>query len=378
MLDAVDRAALTEARSSLERGLSALDILQPRSRVGLSSRDVRNYSLGRVLRAMVLGNGRLDGDYFDAAGLEWEASKAIAKRLDRPDFGSSWYIPAEILERGLSTTPGSKGGYLVGAQTQSVIDVVRNRSVAFRLGAQPLSGLTANVPIPRQTGKSTATWQGEEGTSVTATDQTLGQLSLEPSTVIAITDTSEQLVRQTGATAEGFIARDLGASIAEAVDSAVINGTGGAQPLGVKNTTGVTTGQDSATATLAKLLAFTAVAGAANAIGNSPGWVGNTAAAVLLAGRQNFTGSSVPLWTGPPTEGTLTGYPAISSEALSNGNLIFGSWDSIVVADWGVLEPQASRGGTRFNALQVGIRAMWMVDVALRYPASFVVSTNLS
>jgi hypothetical protein len=44
----------------------------------------------------------------------------------------------------------------------------------------------------------------------------------------------------------------------DGVDAAVINGTGGAQPLGIKNTTGMTTGQDAATATYAKVLAFVA------------------------------------------------------------------------------------------------------------------------
>jgi HK97 family phage major capsid protein len=380
MLDAVDRAALAEARNSLQRGLSALDIVSPPSRVGLSTKETRDYSLGKVLRALVLGDRTdLAGEkYFGEAGLEWEAHQTIAKRLDRAEFGGGWLIPAEVLERALSTVPGSKGGYLIGTQTASVIDYLRMRSVAFRLGAQSLSGLTSSVPIPRQTGKATATWQGVEGTSVTATDQTLGELSLAPKTVIALTDCSEQLLKQTGAAAEAFIARDLGGSIAEALDGATINGTGGAQPLGIKNTTGITTGQDSGTATLAKLLAFPAVAGAANAIGASPGWIANTAGAVALAGRQNFSGSSLPLWTGSPTEGTLTGYPAISSEQVASANLIFGSWDSILIGDWGVLELQASRGGTRFNVGQVGIRAFWMVDVLLRYPQAFVVSTNLS
>jgi HK97 family phage major capsid protein len=204
-------------------------------------------------------------------------------------------------------------------------------------------------------------------------------LSVTPKTCVAITDVSEQLLRQTGGTAEALVMNDLAKAVAiDGVDNAVINGTGGAQPIGIKNMSGVTTGQDSATATLAKLLAFVSTAGAANAIGTAPGWVGNTAAATLLAGRQRFTGSDSPLWQGSPSDGYLTGYRAMSSEQLSAGNLIFGSWDSVVIADWGVLELAVSRGGTRFNSLQVGIRALWMVDVLLRYPSAFVVSTNLS
>jgi hypothetical protein len=63
----------------------------------------------------------------------------------------------------------------------------------------------------------------------------------------------------------------------------------------------------------------------------------------------------------------------MSSEQLASGNLIFGSWDEVVIGDWGVLELSTDNGGTRFNQAQVGIRALWMVDVLLRYPQAFVV-----
>jgi len=68
----------------------------------------------------------------------------------------------------------------------------------------------------------------------------------------------------------------------------------------------------------------------------------------------------------------------MSSEQIASGNLIYGSWDEVVIGEWGVLELDLDRGGTRFNTALVGIRAMYMVDVMLRYPQAFVVSTNLS
>jgi hypothetical protein len=50
---------------------------------------------------------------------------------------------------------------------------------------------------------------------------------------------------------------DLAADVAiDGVDNAVINGTGGAQPVGIKNTSGITSGQDASSATYAKILAF--------------------------------------------------------------------------------------------------------------------------
>jgi HK97 family phage major capsid protein len=172
---------------------------------------------------------------------------------------------------------------------------------------------------------------------------------------------------------------DLAADIAiDGVDNAVINGTGGAQPLGIKNTTGVTSGQDASSATYAKILAFISAAGAVNAIRGNPGFVTNTAGAAKLMQVQRFSGTDTPIWEGNALDGQLVKFNAMSSEQLASGNLIFGSWDEVVIGDWGVLELSTDNGGTRFNQAQVGIRALWMVDVLLRYPQAFVVSVNLS
>lgn len=94
--------------------------------------------------------------------------------------------------------------------------------------------------------------------------------------------------------------------------------------------------------------------------------------------RQRFASTDTPLWEGNMLDGVLAQFPAMSPEQLAAGNLIFGSWDEVILADWGVLELSTDRGGTRFDTGQVGVRAMWMVDVLVRYPQAFVVSTNLS
>lgn len=352
------------------------------SALGLSAKETQRYSLFRAIRAQLYG-----GQYMAEAGFEIECTKQVAKRIGK-EATRSILIPGEVLQRSvgaeaatraMATQPGSKGGYMVGIEMMGFIDILRNRSVAMQMGARQLSGLTGNVLFPRQTGKVSVTWQAGEGTSVTAADQALGQLSMTPKTCIAITDVSEQLLRQATPSAEAFIMADLAADVAiDGVDAAVINGTGGNQPLGIKNTTGITSGQDSASATYAKILAFVSTAGGLNAIRGNPGFVTNTAGAAKLMTVQRFSSTDTPVWTGNMLDGQLVGFNAMSSEQLSSGNLIFGSWDEVVIGDWGVLELTTDNGGTRFNQGQVGIRALWMVDVLLRYPQAFVVSTNLS
>ncbi len=370
-----------------------LDVMEDRGRqnpvaasaIGMSARDAKQYSIFRAIRALKFGG--TNPKFFEEAAFEIDCSRAVAKALGR-ELTSNILVPGEVLmrpvgreavERAMATQPGSKGGYLVNVENMGFIDILRNRSVAMTMGARNLSGLVGNVTFSRQTGKPSITWQGGDGTSVTAADQTLGQLSMTPKTAIAITDVSEQLLRQSTPSAEQFVMADLAADIAiDGVDNAVINGTGGAQPLGIKNTTGITSGQDAATATYAKILAFVSTAGGNNAIRSNPGFATNTAGAAILMQRQRFTSTDTPLWTGNMLDGQCVGFRAMSSEQLASGNLIFGSWGEIIIGDWGVLELAMDNGGTRFNQAQVGIRAMWMVDVLLRYPQAFVVSTNLS
>ena len=369
-----------------------LDVMEERGKqkpvaaslLGLSSKETQKYSIFRAIRALKFGG--VKRQFVEEAAFEMECSNAVAKQLGR-ELTSNILVPGEVLTRPLgdaaaramATQPGSKGGILVNVENMGFIDILRNRSVALAMGARNLSGLVGNVTFARQTGKASVTWQGGDGTSVTATDQALGQLAMSPKTAIAITDVSEQLLRQSTPSAEQFVMADLAADIAiDGVDNVVLNGTGGAQPLGIKNTTGITSGQDSSSANYAKVLAFISTAGAANAIRSNPGFVTNTAGAAILMQRQKFSSTDTPLWTGNMLDGQCVGFNAMSSEQVASGNLIFGSWNEIIVGDWGVLELAMDNGGTRFNQAQVGIRAMWMVDVLIRYPQAFVVSVNLS
>lgn len=364
------------SRSLVSRAQNALDLLAKPAHLGLSGRELGEYSLFRVIQSL----RRIGGDLRKDAPFEAEASDEIAKRLGR-DTG--FFVPSDKLTvplgaRAMSTSSGAKGGYLVGVENMGFIDVLRARSVATSMGAQVLGGLQGNVTFARQTGKASISWQAGDGAGVAATDQTLGQISMTPKTCIAITDVSEQLLRQ-GRDAESLLLRDLAESVAtDGVDRAVISGAGGSEPLGIRNMPGITTAQDAAAATYAKVLAFPQVAASANAIKTAPGWVTNATGAIALMQRQRFTGTDTPLWEGNPLDGTLAGFRAMSSEQLGAGDLIFGSWGEIVIGEWGVLELDVDRGGTRFDNGMVGLRAMWMVDVMFRYPQAFVVSSNLS
>lgn len=349
--------------------------------LGLTSRETQRYSIFRAIRAARYGTP----EAINAAAFEIECSREVAKKMGRDSVNI--LVPAEVLsrpvgadvaQRTMTTTPGSKGGYMVNVNEIGFVDILRNRAVCMNMGATIIPGLVGNAMFVRQTGTPSITWQAGETTSVTAADQTLGQLSMTPKTAIVITDVSEQLLRQATPSAEAFVMADLAKSTAIAVDSAAINGSGGAQPLGIKNTTGITSGQDAASVTWDKIRAFWTAAAGSNAVLGMPGWVTTSAGAALLMGKQRFTSTDTPIWEGNPMHGTMMGFHAMSSEQMASGNLIFGSWENLLIGEWGVLELSTDNGGTRFNNATVGIRAMWMVDTLLRYPQAFVVSVNLS
>src|SRR5258708_1628268 len=167
------------------------------ARLGLSTKETKSWSLFRAIRHL---NNPADPTFREEATFEIECTRDLEKKNPGLASGSTKIlVPSEILhrqmpedvyKRAMDTVPGSKGGYLVAVTNMDFIGILRNRSVAMRMGARVLSGLDGNVTFPRQTGKPSVTWQGGGGSSVTAADQTLGQLSITPKTAIVITDVS--------------------------------------------------------------------------------------------------------------------------------------------------------------------------------------------
>lgn len=366
-----------EARGKKNPSASAADL-------GLSNLDQKRYSLFRVMRMLSGGNSHDAARFREEAAFELECSRAVAKQLGREPDGI--FLPADVLRRPLDSDvvkrtmtaqPGSAGGYLVETDNMGFVDILRNRSVLNRMGARNLSGLVGNVTVPRQTGAGTLVWQAGETTTATAADQTLGQLSMTPKTAIAVTDVGRQLMLQSSPSAESMIMADLAQVVALGVDLAGIAGTGGAQPIGIINTTGITTGQDAGTATYAKMLGFQSAAAAVNAILGNPGYVTTPTVAALLMSRSRFANTDTPLWDGNILDGKMAGFGAMSSVQMPASNVLFGSWEQVVIGEWGVLELTVNPYQS-FNAGVVGIRAMYTVDVLVRYPQAFVLSTNAS
>ena len=363
-----ENSRLRALRQRYERSVDAPIESERRSAsLGLSQHDLEHYSLARAIdcvRGAASRSGKCDG-------IERECSNELTKRFDAPL--SAFAVPMDVMEY-----RGPRPNFLVGASAPtdlSFIDMLRNRSIAFQLGARRLGDLRDDVAIPRQISNTSVTWLST-GASVNASDLSFGQLSATPRTAIIITEVSEQLLRQSSA--DQIIKSGFAADLAVGVDSAVINGAGGAQPLGILNTP-----ISSASGTS---LAYAGLVGAqktvadANAIVNAAalGFATTPTIAETLKNRQRFTSTDSPLWRGAFHDGEIEGVRAVSSKQVPASTLLYGDWSTVVIGEWGPLMLSADKGGTRFNQALVGIRAMWMLDVLVTSPSSFVKISNIT
>lgn len=392
---------ITSGQSVEKVGEDILKIVQKRGEaapqsaaaLGLTEREAKQFSICKAILAV------RDKDW-NKAGFEADCSRAIAQKLGREPDPTKFFVPLEVQRRASispqaiqqharSQMPGAMqnsftradtvatttaGGYLVETINLSFIELLRNRTVAFRLGATVLSGLVGNVNIPKQTGAATAMWLSTETTQITEVEQTFGQLALSPHTVGGYTEISRLLLLQSSPDVEGIVNADLAAIIGIAVDTGVIAGPGsGGAPHGIIGLSGVGTGSI-ASATLATVLGMQAAVGAANVVPVRGGWAGNFTVSSGLRARNEFSNTYSPIWYGSIWDGMMLGYPAIASNQIPSGDLIFGDWAQVVVAEWGVLEVEVNPYAN-FQAGIIGVRAMMTIDVGVRYPAAFYVGT---
>lgn len=359
---------------------------QTKAKLGLTEQETQRFSLARAIKSVA------DKDWKDAA-FELDVCKSTAQRLGRAMDPTKILIPYDVLERDMQgqdrvevmarlqrdLTAGttSAGGFLVATDNMGFIELLRNRMVAFRMGARRMSGLSGNVTIPRLSASATGYWLGTEGTQATESQQTFQQVSMTPKTVGGYTEISRQLLLQSSPGAEGIVTDDLARVVSVAGDLGALEGSGSSgQPTGISQTSGIgaVTGTSLA---YADVLEFQSDVGAANIMPVRGGYVTPIAIAALLAARMKVTNDYSPLWEGNLWDGSMAGFPAMSSEQLTAASMIFGDWQELVIGEWGVLEVEVNPFAN-FQAGIIGVRAMYSMDVGVRRPAGFSRSTSIT
>lgn len=363
--------------------------------LGLSKQEAGRFSLFKAIQATADKN-------WTNAGFELECSREVAKRMNKVVDPNRFYVPYEVQERQLDVRNGqtfgtgryrgemlgtarrdltvattTAGGFLVETNNTSFIEMLRNRAVAYRMGARRLSGLVGNVTVPKQTAAATAVWLANEASTLTESQQVFAQMALSPKTVGAYTEISRQLLLQSSPDAEGIVTSDLATVTSLAYDLGVLSGTGASgQPTGITATAGIGSVTGTSIA-FAGVLEFQTDVATANVTPAQGGYVTTPAVASLLIQRVKYTSTASPMWEGNVWDGSMQGFPAMGTNQIAAASMLFGDWSQVVVAEWGVLEIEVNPYAN-FQAGILGVRAIVSMDCGLRYPASFSLATSIT
>jgi len=353
--------------------------LKPVSEIGLDHKETRRFNMSRAILAIADNN-------WSKAGFELECTQEIAKRLGKEPEARNFFVPYEVQQhrmsvpseftryslqkRDLTVGTTTAGGFLVETANVGFIELLRNMSVLYRMGATPLSGLVGNVTIPRQSAAATAFWLATEATAITESQQTFEQVPLSPKTIGGYTEISRRLLLQSDPSAEGIVRSDLAQVLALEIDAKAINGDGtGGAPTGILSTSGIGSVTGTSLA-YAGIIEFQTDTFAANALMGSSGYITTAAVAGLLKARVKFTSTASPLWDGRLDGAIVDGYPAMASNQMPAATMIFGAFSEVIIGEWGTLEVEVNPYAN-FTAGIVGVRAMASVDVGVRHPAAF-------
>ena len=375
--------------------------------LGMTKAETKRYSVVRLMNAALNPN---DAQLQRDAAFEIECSVEYRRKNPIDDKGpqggaraSGFGIPFDVLsapvandmdmaralvarlaQRDLSVGTASAGGNLVATDllVSSFIDLLRNRIVVAGMGAQMLPGLVGNVAIPSQSAGASTYWV-TEGTAVTESEATFGQVTMTPKTVGMFTDYSRRTLLQTSPAIEALVRADLAAGIAVEIDRAALHGTGSSgQPRGIAATSGIGSvagGTNGAAPTYLNMIALEEAIAVANADVGNLGFITNPKMRAQLRGTQQFASTNgVPVWG---ADNSVLGYRTAvtnsASSTLTKGSasgvcsaIFFGNWADTLIGMWGGLDlildqsVLATSGGRRLVALQD-------VDVAARRAVSF-------
>jgi HK97 family phage major capsid protein len=352
--------------------------------LGMGRNDLQSYSIVRAVRAIVNAQ-QGNTNALEEAGLEMEASRAVAKRLGREPRG--FFVPYDVLSEQRAV---EKGGTASGAQlvateklTGSFIEMLRNRMVTRTAGATVLGGLVGDISIPKMTGGATAYWVAEGG-APTGSNPTVGQLALTPKTVGAFTEITRKMLLQSSMDVEELVRSDLASTLALALDLAALHGSGSAnQPTGIASTSGIGSvvgGANGLAPAWSHIVGLESEVSVDNADVGRLAYITNAKVRGKLKQTAKVaTTDSVMIWDN--NNSPLNGYPALVSNQVSStltkgtstgvcSAIFFGNWVDLVYALWGVLDVLVNpyildtTGAVRVTALQDA-------DLGVRHAESF-------
>jgi len=385
--------SLNDFRTFVVEQIKKAKPIEVKPEIGMSKKDLQRWSFVKAVREWAIGGGA-----HALTGVEKEASDATIKSIGRKPTG--FFVPHDVAAmnmadthdlgalavkalieqsaaiKNVNSTTFTSGGALVGTNllTGSMIELLRNKPLIAQMGARTMTGLVGNVAIPRLNGGATAYWVNEQG-SITASDQAFGQLGLTPKKLAGRTGYTKELISQTDLSVESIVRDDLTTVLSIAKDLAAINGTGGAQPLGLLNTSGIGSVTFGTTATRLKAIEFQSDLATGNASRGTLAYLTTPAVAAKWMGIAEVANFPKWLWDGTVDQGTVVGRPAYSTNQVPSNKVIYGNWQDLILADWAGMDVVVNPY-TQDQTGVITITIFLLTDTGVRQVVSFAVSSD--
>lgn len=382
-------------------------------RIELTDKEQRNYNLARgIMTAISNDEASKSGSAKRFNSFETEVSQEIEKNWRGGTHGGL-FVPwslrhawtPNLTQRfgenggvqkraGLDSGTATAGQELKFTEPGEFIQFLYNSMRVKELGARTIAGLRDNVSYPKQTGKATGSWVGENpGSDVADSALTLGSIASSPKTYQSSSSYSRQLLAQAVIDVDTLVREDLARDLALAVDSVAILGGGSNQPTGIGGTAGIQS--------------YNMIADAGN--GGAPAWDDIVKMTELLEDANVDTlgggawlttpgvksslkrtarlGNTIglPIWA---DDSTVDGYKAASTNQVKKNTtkgssgatlhtLIRGIFEQLVIGMWGsgfelVVDPYRLK-----KQGMIELTTFMLTDIVVKYPTAFVVAVNV-
>lgn len=329
-------------------------------------KEVRRYSLSKAIRQAA--SHSLDGFELE---MDQEAHREFSRMGQQIEgFG----IPSAVL-RAISAqnvSESGKGDAFRTTQEGGYLEALQDALLGSRLGVQYLDGLVGNLHFPKG-GKFNAQWLAE-GVKATKQVASFESILMSPHGLQVLAGYTKDLLNSSSYAVENIVWNALIKAHAQALDSAIFNGTGASgQPKGIIGTTGVNTVAIGGALDFAKLVNLETVIAEKNALTDNVKFAMNASINGMLKTTPQQKGYPTYLVAG----GQANGYPVNVSNVIPAGTAILGDFSNVVVGQWGgldiIVDPYTAK-----DSRIIEVSAVAYHDVAVLYPEAFAVATGIT
>jgi HK97 family phage major capsid protein len=335
-------------------------------------KEVRDFSFFKAINDFT--NGKLDG-------VEREMhEEAINEARSAGTSIAGLGIPSFMLES-RANEPTQGGSAIAPRNVLGFADAMREASVFNRVGANILTGLSANTTIPVTSQQSVAWATGEVAASADG-GADFTKVELSPVRLASHVNISKMLLAQNGAAAEQAIIRDLGRASAGAIDGAIFSTTNVTDaPGSLGATSGVSTITSTATYA-ANASIFEDFILAEAKLAEVGGLEGNLAYVAHPKLMKDLKRSAQVLAVNAGMQGNLVnGYQTFftngcTSDAAASADFYFGDFSKMYMGMFGGLDIMVDPYSVAING-QTRLVLNQYMDWGFANPSGFVKATSL-